>query len=461
MAQELAVKSYYQSLVDSNFVSTNICCRIGLEFFLSTLLFRADIKRVIYSKDDIAFRRRIETLGNGDVKLDQFNYVQLDLPFAAYSQTGPYEEDDRGSTQNAGQIVLGQIQPDTGIIVKAAAVKVKYNATVFFARRDDVNIASQLLYWEKTPKFPIYYIVQHTLAGFPIDIPVFMTLESFDSNVDYNEKDWLLKSKIFPIKLEFTIRSYQTLIEHIDDTIKLPIRFSGLYGYNDEEIIFAQNTAMIWSDQKWTPEELERLNNKSEYDQLMEKTIVTDKSGIVTMGKKEGIQKIDGENKIVYENAAYPSPAVQARAQDQQLIDYGKLQQKQVDDTIEDAIAGYFADDSDCVLDEFHQKDDTTTDTTIDIEWKVKEADLKHYKNITVYVPGLVRDQIDDPHITTFTIEGLHPGSKYDCTLIVTSKSFTKLTYKLKLKTKGEPVLGKKLSDKLVGKTWTFSSRSN
>jgi hypothetical protein len=425
-----------------------------MEFFLSTLLFKGNLNRVVYSKDDIAFRRRVETVGKGDVKDGTYNYVNLDLPFAAYSQNGPYEPDDRGATQQAGQIVLGQIEPDSGIIVKAAAVKVKYTSTMFFSRRDDVNIASQLLYWEQTPVFPVYFIVQHVINGFPIDIPVFITLESFDSNVEYEEKTWLSQSKIFPIKCEFTIRSYQTLIEHIDNTIKLPIRFSGLYGYNDEEIYFTQKTCLIWADQKWTP---------NEFDKAIAKDINVEKSGIVIVGKKKGhIESIDDVdlnwNGMIddLKGEEFPSVAETARLDfNIGLQDFGRLQEAVVNETVASAVVGYFDEDRDCVLDEFHQLETGTTENEITIEWKVKEADLQHFGNIVIYVPGLVRTQIDDPHLTTYKIDDLHPGSDYDCTLIVTAKNFTKLTYKLKLRTKGEEVLGKKLSDNLVGRQWT------
>jgi hypothetical protein len=457
MAQELALKSYYQSTRDSNLIDINLATKFALEFFLSTLLFKGDLSRVVYSKEDIAFRRRVETLGNGDVRDNVYNYISLDLPFAVYSQTGPYEEDDRGATQNAGQIVLGQIQPESGIIVKAAAVKTKYNATLFFSRRDDVNIASQLLYWEKTPKFPVYYIVQYTINGYPIDIPVFMTLESFDSNTEYEEKTWLQQSKIFPIKCEFTIRSYQTLIEHIDNTIKLPIRFSGLYGYNDEEIYFTQKTCLIWSDQKWTP---------SEYEKLMEKIVEVGPSGIVTVSKKDpylyppGLPYDPNNNKKIddLQGETWPSVAETAKLNlDIGLENYGKLTQVEVNETVADAVVGYFQEDRDCVLDEFHQVNENTTENSIEIEWKIKEADKPFFKNIIIYVPGLIRTQIDDIHTTTFTLSGLYPGSKYDCTLIITSKDFNKLTYKLKLLTKGTPVMPGKLMDKLVGKQFTFT----
>jgi hypothetical protein len=225
-----------------------------MEFFLSQLLFKGDLSRIVYSKEDIAFRRRLETLGRGSVGDNTYNYITLNLPYAIYSQTGTYEEDDRDSVMSASQIVLGMHLYDRKLKLKSAAMKVKYSATAFFARRDDVNIASQLLYWEKQPIFPVYFIVITEIANYPIPTPVFITLDSFDSNVEYAEKEWLTNSKIFPIKMEFTIRTYQALIENIDNIIRLPLRFSGMYGYNNDPYdpdcnpVLTEKTSLMFAD---------------------------------------------------------------------------------------------------------------------------------------------------------------------------------------------------------------------
>jgi len=433
MAEELRVRGYYSGLYDEGFISTNQCCRLGMEFFISQKLFKGDLSRVVYSKEDIAFRRRIETVGKGDVKGQDYNYINLDLPYAVYSQSGSYEPDDRGSTQNAGQIVMGQMQPDNGVILKAAAVKIAYESTIFFSRRDDVNVASQLLYWEMTPKFPLYYIVEYNLCGVPMDIPVFITLESFDSNVDYAEKEWLEKSKIFPIKCQYTIRSYQTLIEKVDDGIELPVRFSGLYGYNKEnEIVYTQKTSLIWSDWKWSPEAAEKTPEKIPQIDSMGNTIYlpTDKATYNYMASNPALGVFD-ESKVDK-----------------------KFTYEIVHDVMADVIKGYFEDQRDCVLDEWHQVDEETGENYITIEWKVADDKKEDFRSITIYIPGLVRVEVKDIETTKYKIENLFPGSEYDCSLTVTSKNYSVLTYKLLLNTKGEKVLGKKLKDNLEGKTF-------
>ena len=48
--QELKIKGYYDSLRDKNFVDTNFMCKLGMEFLLSSLFFKGDLGKVIYSK---------------------------------------------------------------------------------------------------------------------------------------------------------------------------------------------------------------------------------------------------------------------------------------------------------------------------------------------------------------------------------------------------------------------------
>lgn len=437
MAQEIQIKSYYQSVRDSNFIDTNLCCKFGLEYFLSELLFKGDLSKIIYSKEDIAFRRRLELLGNGSVQNNVYNYTTLDLPFAVYSQAGPLEEDDRGATQNASQIVLGQWQPYEGVIVKSAAVKVKYSATAFFSRRDDVNIASQLLYWEKTPTFPLYYVIQHELVGIPMDIPVFITLDSIDSNVEYQEKQWLEQSKIFPIKMEFTIRSYQTLIEDVDGRIKLPLRFSGQFAYNDEEIVFTQKTSLIWSNDKFGDDLIEK--EKKEY--YLPPKFVRDETGKLTYKpfNKVSDQYFDRINQSI------------KFVNDGKFIEDSFIKAETTGDTIE----GYFSVERDCVLDEIFIDEESLTENSATLKWKIKQSDEPYFNKILLTIPNLLREEITDISKTSIMINNLNPASKYECTVIVYSKNNSKLTYKLTINTKGQKALGK-LSDQLVGKTFTI-----
>ena len=115
--------------------------------FLPKEFFKGDFSRVIYSAQDIVFRRRIELLDSGKDG-EQMNVTNLNLPFCSYMQVGDPEEDDRLATKNASLAVLGIYQEDLGKNLRTVAVKTKYKATLFFHRRDDIRLAHQLMFWD-------------------------------------------------------------------------------------------------------------------------------------------------------------------------------------------------------------------------------------------------------------------------------------------------------------------------
>jgi hypothetical protein len=491
MAQELAINSFYQSLRDKNWVDSNICCALGSEFWLSELLFKGDRSRVLYSKDDICFRRRIETLGKGDVADDGINYVNLDLPYACYSQNGPYEADDRSASMNSAAAIKGQYQVDTGVILKFMPAKIKYTATAFFSRRDDVNVASQLLYWESNPKGPLYFMVHHQIAGQPIDIPVFMTIESFDSNTDYQEKKWLTDSKIFPIKIEYTIRTYQTLIETVGDgAMMMPLRWSGMYGYNNQNgrVYLTQNTTLMWADDKFSKEELDAAIQKEPayLDQdgpqwFPGMTAIVDPNiekiaPIANYGKLYNLETKDlfpielqntyilieeCEQELQRLHLLDPTNVDEIKAIEAEIAEAKKkigeleLQRPDTDEVntiVEEAVKGYFTEDSNIYLDEYSII--SKTENSMTVGWKMREDQLKNFEYLRVYIPGVCHEKITDPLINEYLIKDLYPGSEYKITLILKNKA-GEVTYRLIDTTAGEKVFNGNLLANLVGKTFT------
>lgn len=444
--QEIQIKDYYQTILDNNFIDTSVNCKYAMEYFLSNVLFKGDYSRVCYSKEDIAFRRRVETQGNGSIKSGSLDYMSLHLPFAAYSQTGSLEEDDRPYANNTYAAVVGHIDPMTGVNVKHIPTKIKYSATAFFSSLDSRDIASQLLFQEMQPKGPFYFIAQQEFAGQPIDIPVNVTLEGFDSNPEYNEKKFLEDSKIFPIKMDFTIRTYLLIIENIDNAVSLPIRFSHLYAYNNEDIVYTDKCTLIWAHNKWP---CEHYAIKDEETQDIDiKTGKPDTRNAHEKSLSESLNETyvgSGETEISGNESAKEA-----------FIAEGKMIKEEIGETIAEAIQGYMTESRDCVLEEFSQNDEKTTENSATVSWKIRESDEQYFSAIKIYVPGILNIKLKDIDINEYEITGLYPGSDYDCTLIVFAKNSTKLTYKLQLHTKGEKVVTKKLSDLLVGKSFTM-----
>ena len=58
MAQEILINDYYG--ISERFIDPHISTKVALEAFLAKEFFKGDFSRVIYSAQDIVFRRRIE-----------------------------------------------------------------------------------------------------------------------------------------------------------------------------------------------------------------------------------------------------------------------------------------------------------------------------------------------------------------------------------------------------------------
>ena len=164
---------------------------------LAKEFFKGDFSRVIYSAQDIVFRRRIELLDSGKDG-EQMNVTNLNLPFCSYMQVGDPEEDDRLATKNASLAVLGIYQEDLGKNLRTVAVKTKYKAILFFHRRDDIRLAHQLMFWEANPKHPLKMYITVYWRGKELQLPVNISIESINTTPSYNEIDWLKKARLFP-----------------------------------------------------------------------------------------------------------------------------------------------------------------------------------------------------------------------------------------------------------------------
>jgi hypothetical protein len=516
MAQEFKIHSWFEGIKESpNYVDSTIACSIAMEYLLSKLLFKDDLSRVVYSKDDIAFRRRVELVGVGKVDGEQQDLTSLELPFANYSQVGSLEPDDRVAAMSAAQIVPGRQIPDIGISLRSAATQIKYQATAWFGRRDDVGIASQLLYWEMQPTFPLYVVTRFSLAGYPIDIPAFITIDSFDSNPEYQEKEWLTQSKLFPVKIDCTIRTYQTLIEQVDKNgMLLPLRFTGIYDYNtDLDIYFTHDCSLIWADTKWTPASTKKeaeeeptfkgqlepansgakpwaffefVNNTTEtidvpansytYENIFNSYKIETKRLTLKGGDRVRTEKVEatkyGYDKdlrtgVVAKPQILPSlpPGIELfvpyddATSGEKFYNTGEegltLPFDETKNTVADVMRGYFEAEPTMELVEYSISE--ATDDSLTIRWKVKPGTEKDFDHVDLYCPGVINRQIFLQDGEEIKIDDLCQCSEYEFTLVLMSRNGGARTYRLVGKTTGSPIVGEGVSlrSQLLGRTFT------
>src|SRR5574344_551163 len=402
MATEYSKDLSYYADDRNKFIDIHTSIKIAIESFLATELFKGDFSRIQYSNQNICFRKRVENIDSSEKDMEHIKPINLGLPFASFFQTSDFDDDDRPASIQAAQSIDGEYIESLGRRLRSTAVKVTYKATAFFARRDDMRMAHQLLYWEKTPKAPIWIYNVVLWQGHKLAIPCFITIENIGSHTEYQETDWLEKSRIFPLDIEMTVRTYEILIPNVKKIINLPVRWGNKYSpetfdsESDENIYITQEAILVWANKKWG-----LLNDTS---------------------------SVDATSEDVKINAAkYFSDKQYTQKQLEDMC--GKLPNYQTNDIIE----GYWSETEEVSINKI--KVDAVTDSSITIDCRIKPSDYKYFSNITFYVPG--HDEIigTDPRQTTYTITGLCANSTYDIKAVTTGTTGVKTTYSLSIST--------------------------
>jgi hypothetical protein len=185
MATEYQSSKYYPREV---FVDIHQVACLSMEQFLSDVAFKKDTTRVVYSTEDICFRKRVELmdLKNGFDE-SSVNITNLNLPFASYYQSEGWTEDDRIASQQATEMVIGYYDRQTFTNLKCMAVKATYDTTAFFSRFDDARLFYELMMWEKNPYHPIWMYGCVEWYGVQLLVPAFTTIEKIELNPGYKE----------------------------------------------------------------------------------------------------------------------------------------------------------------------------------------------------------------------------------------------------------------------------------
>ena len=402
MATEYSKDLSYYADDRNKFIDIHTSIKVAIESFLATELFKGDFSRIQYSNQNICFRKRVENVDSSEKDMDNIKPINLNLPFASFFQSSDFDDDDRPASIQAAQSIDGEYIESLGRRLRSTAVKATYKATAFFARRDDIRMAHQLLYWEKTPKAPIWIYNIVLWQGHKLAIPCFITIESVGSHTDYQETDWLEKSRIFPLDIEMTVRTYEILIPNVRKIIDLPVRWGNKYSSetfdsdSDDNIYITQEAILVWANKKWD--------------------FNTD------------VKNIDTSSTEVQANAAkYFSDKQYTQSQLEEMC--GHLPNYQTNDIIE----GYWSETEEVSINKI--KVSGSTDTTVTIDCRIKPADYKYFSNIAFYIPG--HDDIigTDPRQTTYTITGLYPNSTYDIKVVTTGSTGVKTTYSLSAST--------------------------
>jgi hypothetical protein len=392
---------------------------LPLEYFLSQVLLRGDMTRVLWSSEDIAFRKRFQSVGieNGG----DFETIQpqtLNFPFVSYWYTGGlWTPDDRPFSVQPMQMIRGTWTEGLPANLRAMAVKTSFDATAYFDRDDEARMGYEAMLWEQQPKGPVQFATTLGWRGVDLVVPVNITIESIEFNPEYKEGDWLKKQRMVPIKMKFVVRTYILFFPHqlnSDGTRRLATPFStGAVTvdpeedkvYITEEVILNFAAAKQWGT----------------LDEFTGTAIITD---------PDSLTLTELTNKVADVRAL-----------------------------TSDIVTGYFQPATDITVNACIVDPNSITPTSFNLMWAVRPADMPNLDFIRILVPGQPPTivQATDPAQTAIT--GLYPLSTYEVTLLFYSISGAITEFKLTVTTAADstdtnPLPAKRRRGRLKGTEW-------
>lgn len=416
MATEYKQDSFYEAS-KKKFIDIHTSTKCCIEWFISKLLFKGDLNRVCYAMPDATFRRRIELLDAG-VTEDSFNPISLQLPYASYYQSADWDADDRESSSQAGQAIVGEYIQDIYQRVRSIAVKSNYKINCFFSRRDDIRLAEQLVLQEKLPQSPIWLYSVVNWRGHKLGIPINITIDTVTTQPQWNELTLLEQQRIFPMEISLTVRSYFIQINNIDQIIPLPIRFQDYAdNWEDGDVIYlTEKTILDFACEKFN------LSTEVDDSVLDDPTI-----------SKYASKYFDVFDPTKDEVSEFVKECPSCRT--------------------EDILSGYFSEDASLTLSTYQYIKDKSTPTSAYIAYNFN--DTSKFQCIKFVVPGHKNLEITDAESNYVIIDGLYPNSTYDIIIMAISSTNTIKTYKLSFTTMNttdnEAPTPRKINKKITG----------
>jgi hypothetical protein len=394
MAREFIQKKFF----DHNpFANTYYASLMPLEYFIANVLMRGDLQRIVWASDDMAFYRRLLTVGtqNG-ADTSNIKPANLELPFANYWYNGGWTPDDRIHSIQPAQMINGTWHEGLPAYLRAMAVKGEFSFTAFYSRDDDARLAYDLLLWEQNPKGPAQFATHLQWQDIQLAIPTFFTIEEPAFNPDFQESEWLKAQRIFPIKFKITLRTYSIHMraqESFDGINRetatyatgLPSSRLGGNMYLTEEAILNFAAAKGWGELGDTTSSLD-LDIADPFTEKERTTLIADPRDITT-----------------------------------------------------DLVTGYFENSNDVEVNYCRIQLGSVTQNAFTLEWQIKPSDRARFSHMKMLIPGQAPVWIRDVNQTSYIMAGLYPNSDYHIIVLFYAISGTVTDVHLQVQTLEDP----------------------
>lgn len=403
MAVEYKQEPFYNDL-GSHFIDTHISQKIAIEYFLSQVIFKNDLSRIVYSQESMAFRKRVE-LVDTSAKNEEISVTSLKLPFSCYYRTKGYEPTERAANKQHSTAVTGFYDEMSDSWIRWQSVVSEYEATLFFARQDDLRVAAHLLFWEKNPEAPINLATTIQYRNHEYYLPVFIRIKDIDEATSYKEEDSLKQNRIFPLKIKLEIQSALLLLDSskalLDIKQNLPLKFQDGPQWDENDVSYTvERVTLTWACEKFN------LSNEAPESAAPYKESVIQKVRSI----QTGIPSKDGVESFVLPNA----------------------------ETM-DIMKGYFSEETTVALNYLRQNVAKSTATSVNLEFQVKNSDRQFFNSMKFYIAGHDTVEVTDCKANCLDITGLTPDSIYDINIVVESINGETDTLILQVSTASDP----------------------
>jgi len=249
--REEQYKAFYDNILSGkSYIDNRLSIQTCLADYLSQVFFGKDMKRVVYTNPEYAFRKRIETLAKGIEETISFNNLQL--PFCNYWLSSA----PKITKTAAASEWSGYYDEEVEQQIHFFGVLQNVTAQFYFDRSDDATTAFDIAQAESLAGYPARYINEVFWRNKTLKIPVWITIKDIRvGNDQFAEHEWLDKNHMFALRIVFEVETVRVHVHRGLNAVQLPFKWQATgnpdtWEDGDTEY-FTQKCVLMWAERAW------------------------------------------------------------------------------------------------------------------------------------------------------------------------------------------------------------------
>lgn len=186
----------------SGFLNTKISAIISLFNYFGDFIFPNDPTRIIYAKNEFAFRRRLQLQKHSGTSA--FHIQNLNFPFINFSLDSISESTDR-EWKNFPLELHGAMDWDINKKIRMSPMKLSFEATFWAETEPDIHYFMSEIMWDNALETILYPEID-------IDGVTFKNIGKLSYSPNYNpqfsESDWLEQNRVRTVTFDFELDTF-------------------------------------------------------------------------------------------------------------------------------------------------------------------------------------------------------------------------------------------------------------